>query len=369
MDTRIEKLANLLVNYSVNVKKGDKVLIRGDSSAAPLIKAVYKQVLWAGGHPLLRCTIPGLEEAFFKIANDEQIQYIHDPDRLAMNTYDVMISLRAAENTRNLASIDAGKIVLQRRAMGELMRTMLDRSAKGELRWTTTIFPTSAYAQDADMSLDEYEDFYYGAVMPDMDDPIGYWQKVSARQEKIIAWLKGKKKVHILGKKTDLQLSIEGRDFINCDCHLNVPDGEIFTGPVEDSVEGHVEFSYPAIYNGREVSGIKLWFEKGKVVKANAEKNEDMLQGLLDTDEGARYVGEFAIGTNSGIQQFTRQILFDEKIAGSFHMAVGSGYPESGSKNRSSIHWDMICDLRDGGEIWVDDEILYRNGDFVLFPG
>lgn len=368
MDQRIEKLAKLLVNYSVNVKTGEKVLIRADSLAAPLIKAVYKEVLRAGGHPLVRCTIPGLEEGLFKIANDEQIQYIHEPDRLTMNTYDVMISIRAADNTRNLANIDTSKMVLQRLAMGELMNVVMDRSAKGELRWTTTIFPTSAYAQDADMSLDEYENFYYGAVMPDMDDPIGYWQKISSRQDRIIAWLKGKKQVHILGKETDLHLSIEGRDFINCDCHLNVPDGEIFTGPVEDSVEGHVGFSYPAIYNGREVSGINLWFEKGKVIRATAEKNEDMLQKILDTDEGARYIGEFAIGTNSGIQQFTRQILFDEKISGSFHMAVGSGYPESGSKNRSSIHWDMICDLRDGGEIWVDDEIFYRNGKFVIIP-
>ena len=169
-----------------------------------------------------------------------------------------------------------------------------------------------------------------------------------------------------MGRETDLQLSIAGRKFINCDCHLNVPDGEIFTGPVEDSVEGHVLFSYPAIYHGREVSGIRLWFENGKVLKATAEKNEDMLHKILDTDEGARFVGEFAIGTNSGIRQFTRQILFDEKIAGSFHMAVGSGFPESGSKNRSMIHWDMICDLREGGEIWVDDELFYRNGDFVI---
>ena len=216
------------------------------------------------------------------------------------------------------------------------------------------------------MSLEEYEDFYYDAVMPDMDDPIGYWQQVSARQEKILKWLEGNKQVRILGSDTDLQLSFEGRNFINCDCHLNVPNGEIFTGPVEDSIEGHVLFSYPAIYNGREVSGIRLWFEKGKVIKATADKNEDMFQKILNTDEGARFVGEFAIGTNAGIKKFTRQILFDEKISGSFHLAVGSGFPESGSKNRSMIHWDMICDLREGGEIWVDDELFYRNGDFVI---
>ena len=216
------------------------------------------------------------------------------------------------------------------------------------------------------MSLREYEDFVYNATMPDQNDPIGYWKKFSKRQDKIIDWLKGKKRVHVVAPETDLRLSIEGRTFENCDGHKNVPDGEIFTGPVEDSVEGHVYYSYPAIYRGREVKGIRLWFEKGKVIKATAEANEDYLLKLLDTDEGARRVGEFAIGTNHGIQQFTRQILYDEKIGGSFHMAVGLGFPETGSLNRSAIHWDMICDLRNGGKIWVDDELLYENGKFVV---
>ena len=179
-------------------------------------------------------------------------------------------------------------------------------------------------------------------------------------------WLQGKKRVHVIGKETDLKMSVAGRTFINCDCRNNVPDGEVFTGPVEDSLEGHVYYSYPAIFRGREVTGVRLWFEKGKVVKATAEKNEDYLLAMLDSDEGARRVGEFAIGTNDGIQQFTHQILFDEKIGGSFHMALGNGYPETGSVNKSAIHWDMICDLRDGGEIWVDDELLYKNGKFVI---
>ena len=202
--------------------------------------------------------------------------------------------------------------------------------------------------------------------MPDLDDPIGYWQGVSAQQDKIVDWLQGKKRVHVIGKETDLWMSVAGRTFINCDCRNNVPDGEVFTGPVEDSLEGHVYYSYPAIFRGREVTGVRLWFEKGKVVKATAEKNEDYLLAMLDADEGARRVGEFAIGTNDGIQQFTHQILFDEKIGGSFHMALGNGYPETGSVNKSAIHWDMICDLRDGGEIWVDDELLYKNGKFVI---
>ena len=186
------------------------------------------------------------------------------------------------------------------------------------------------------------------------------------RQGIVVNWLKGKERVHVIGPETDLQLSIAGRVFVNCDGHYNMPDGEIFTGPLEDSVEGHAYFSYPAVEGGREVAGVRLWFEQGKVVKASAEKNEEFLLKTLDTDEGARRVGEFAIGTNEKIDRATRQILFDEKINGSFHMALGAGYPETGSKNESAIHWDLISDLRQGGEIRVDGELLYKDGRFVI---
>jgi aminopeptidase len=257
-------------------------------------------------------------------------------------------------------------MALRARANAEMNRMFMERAARGEVRWTLTLFPTQAHAQEAEMSLSEYEDFVYAACMPDAVDPVGYWQKVSARQKKIIEWLKGRQQVRVLGPETDLRLSIAGRSFINCDCKENVPDGEIFTGPVENSLEGQVYFSYPTIFGGRQVTGVRLWFEQGKVVKATADKNEDFLLKTLDTDAGSRHVGEFAIGTNEGIQRFTGEILFDEKIGGSFHMALGQGYPESGSQNQSGLHWDMICDLRSGGEIWVDDELLYKNGKFVL---
>ena len=216
------------------------------------------------------------------------------------------------------------------------------------------------------MSLAEYEDFVYSACMPDLDDPVGHWRGFSARQQKIVDWLKGKEQVRVLGPGTDLRLSIAGRTFINSDGKHNMPSGEVFTGPVEDSAEGYVYFSYPAILRGREVTGVRLSFEQGRVVKASAEKDEEYLLQMLDTDEGSRYLGEFAIGTNEGIDRFTGQILFDEKIGGSFHLALGAGYPETGSKNQSAIHWDMICDLRDGGEIWVDGELMYQNGKFVV---
>ena len=364
-DIRIDKLAELLVNYSVGVRKGDKVVIEGSLLAEPLVKAVYAKVLQAGGNPLLMIQPEGIQELFYKYASDEQLQHVPEPAKIITETYDVRIFIWGIENTKALTNIDPAKTVLHTKSRAELMKTSLQRSASRDLRWVATLFPTNAPAQDAEMSLTEYEDFVYGACLPDINDPIGYWQRFSKKQQKIVDWLKGKKQVHVIGYETNLFLSIAGRDFINCDGHENMPDGEIFTGPVEDSIEGNVYFSYPAIYDDREVTGVRLWFEKGKVVKASAEKNQEFLLKTLDTDEGSRYVGEFAIGTNEGITKFTRQILFDEKINGSFHIALGAGFPETGSRNESAIHWDMVCDLRRGGEIWVDDQLLYKDGKFV----
>jgi aminopeptidase len=365
-DPRIEKLADVLVSYSVAVQPGDKVLIRGGELAAPLLVAVYAKVLQAGGHPLMQVSLEGTEELFYRYASDEQLQFVPEPIKLIAETYDVSIGIRSTANTKALSGVDPAKTVAHSRAMRELAQTVMKRSAAGELRWTGTLFPTQAYAQDAGMSLSDYEDFVYGACMPDMDDPIGHWKRFSAWQQKIVNWFKGKSEVRVIGPETDLRLSIAGRSFVNSDGRHNMPSGEVYTGPVEDSVEGHVLFSYPAIYRGREVSGIRLRFEEGKVVQASAEANEELLLQTLDTDERSRYVGEFAIGTNTGITQFTRQILFDEKINGSFHLALGSGYPETGSVNQSAIHWDMVCDMREGGEIWVDGELLYKDGAFVV---
>lgn len=366
IDSRVEKLADVLVRYSVAVQPDDKVLIRGGTAAEPLLKAVYARVLQAGGHPLMQVSLPGMDELLYRYASDTQLQYIHAPQKQIVETYDVTIGIGSDTNTKALSGVDPAKMVMQRQASATLMKTYLQRSATGELRWTGTLFPTNAYAQDAEMSLSDYEDFVYGACMPDMDDPVGYWQRFSAWQQQIVDWFKGKERIHVTGPDTDLHMNIAGRTFINSDGKHNMPSGEVFTGPVEDSVNGHVHFSYPAIVAGREVTGIHLQFENGRVVKASADKNEDFLLQTLDTDAGSRYVGEFAIGTNKGITRFTRQILFDEKINGSFHMALGAGYPETGSQNQSAIHWDMICDMRSGGEIWVDGELLYKNGEFAI---
>ena len=365
-DPRIEKLAEVLVNYSVEVRPGDKVMVEGPALAEPLLRAVFAKVLQAGGHPLMFVSLPGTDELLFRYASDEQLQHVPEPLKLVVESYDVSIGIWAAENTKALSNVDPARMVLRNQSQAEIIETFMRRSASGEFRWVGTLFPTNAHAQDAEMSLSEYEDFVYSACLPDIDDPVGYWRRFSAWQQKILDWFKGKEQVHVVGPETDLRLSIADRVFINSDGKRNMPSGEVFTGPVEDSVEGHVYFSYPAIHQGREVTGVRLWLERGEVVRATAEKNEDFLLKTLDTDNGSRYVGEFAVGTNEGITRFTRQILFDEKIHGSFHMALGRGYPETGSQNESAIHWDMICDLREGGEIWVDGELLYKDGRFVV---
>jgi len=365
-DPRSEKLADVLIHYSVKVRPGDKVILSAPAIAAPLVREVYAKVLQAGGLPLVLGQLPQMEEVFYRHASEEQLQHVPPPIRMAMETYDVFISIIGDENTRALTGVDPARMVLRNRGWREIRELYMTRAARGEMRWTLCLFPTQAHAQDAEMSLTEYEDFVFGACLPDPDDPIGWWQRLHDRQERLVEWLGGKERVHVTAPDTELTLSIAGRTFINADGTKNMPSGEVFTGPVEDSVEGHVRFTYPAIESGREVEDVQLWFERGRVVKATAAKGEEFLLETLDTDEASRYVGEFAMGTNTGITRFTRNILFDEKIGGSFHLALGAGYPETGSQNRSAIHWDMICDLRQGGAIYVDDELIYQNGEFVL---
>lgn len=365
-DPRVEKLADLLVNYSIAAQPGQRVAIMGSTLAEPLIRAIYASVLKAGAHPTVLATLPGLDEIFFQNATDEQLQHVPPPFRLVMETYEGLISLMGAANTKSLSNVPPSKLALNQRASGEVTKIFMQRHSRGELRWVGTLFPTNAGAQDAEMGLAEFEDFVYGACLPDLADPIGYWKRFSARQQRIVEWLKGKKQVHVIGPDTDLRLSIEGRPFINCDGKANMPDGEVFTSPVEGSVEGHVRYTYPAVYRGREVTNVRLRLEKGRVVEAKADKGEDFLIQTLDVDAGARVPGEFAIGTNTGVTRFMRNTLFDEKISGTFHMALGASIPVSGGTNISAVHWDMVCDLRDGGEIRVDGELLHKDGKFVI---
>jgi aminopeptidase len=365
-DPRIEKLAQVLVAYCVDVQPGDKVLLNGSVEALPLVSETYRQILRAGGHPLVQLQSDVFAEIFFQESSEEQLQHIHEPMKLVFETYDCIIGIGGASNTRSLSAIDPKQHQIAQAARSGLMATQMERSAKGELRWVGTLYPTNAQAQEADMSLEDFEDFVYTACYANKEDPVAEWLAVREAQQRLVEFLAGKKHIEVKGPNADLQLSIEGRTFINSDGRRNMPSGEIFTGPVEDSVDGWVRFTYPAIVAGREVSGVRLQFEDGKVVEATAEKNEAFLLKTIDTDPGARRLGEFAIGTNYAIDRFTKSILYDEKIGGTIHMALGRGYPETGSQNISAVHWDMICDMRNGGEIRVDGQLFYKDGEFVI---
>jgi aminopeptidase len=365
-DSRVENLAKILVQYSTDVQPGQRVAIYGSPLAAPLVREVYREVLRAGGYPYALIELDGLEEILFEVANDDQLNHVSCLEEMVCGEFEVLVSILGQANTRNLSSADPEKQRIRARAHSDLMETYMRRSASKELKWCLTMYPTNAYAQDAEMSLAEFEDYVYSTTYADTEDPVGEWRKISAMQQRLVDWLVGKKHVEVKSPNCDLTLSIEGRTFENADGTHNMPSGEIFTGPVEDSVNGWIHFTYPAVTQGREVDGIALTFENGRVVEATAQKNEAFLLSQLDTDEGARYVGEFAIGTNKKIDHFIKSILFDEKIGGTIHMAVGAGYPETGSQNKSAIHWDMICEMKDGGEIRVDGELFYRSGEFVI---
>jgi aminopeptidase len=371
-DPRISNLAKVLVTYSTRVKKNDLVAIVGRPTATPLIQEIYREVLRSGGHPYLipassRPLVPGyegLDQIFFSEASEDQIGHVDLLWKKIGEEFDVRITIKSHFNTRSLSNVDPARTRLRLQAYKDIQKTSLKRASLGELRWVATLYPTQASAQEADMSLEEFSDFVYRSTFCDREDPISEWYRIHDEQQVLVDWLKGKNRLKVIGPNVDLTLSIEGREFVNSDGHTNMPSGEIFTGPVEDSVEGWVRFTYPAIYMGSEVEGIELRFEHGKVVQASAAKNEALLLSMLDADEGSRRVGEFAIGTNKGVDRFIKDTLFDEKIGGTIHLALGRGYPETGSKNASSIHWDMICDMREGGKIFVDDELFYDSGLF-----
>lgn len=371
-DTRIENLAKILIQYSTRIRTGDRVAIIGPIAAEPLIIELMRYALRAGGHPypfmgleMLRGTT-SFQEVFFKEANRDQLDHVLFTDAMIFESFESMITIRGETNTRALTNIDPEKFVRYGQARAEIREFYIQRGATDDLRWCTTMYPTEAYAQEADMSLTEFEDYIYGATYADVDDPVAKWDEIKKEQQILVDWLKGKEQVQLKGPNVDLTLSIADRAFMNSHGLKNMPSGEIYTSPVEDSANGWVRFTYPAIREGREVDGIYLRFENGRVEEATAEKNEEYLLHMLDSDPGARYLGEFAIGTNKRINRFIKSILYDEKIGGTFHTALGYGFPQVGSKNRSNIHWDMICDMRDGGEIYVDGELFYKSGEFLV---
>jgi aminopeptidase len=363
-DQRAEALAQILVRYSTKVGKGDVCVIQSTTAAEPLVQAVYEEVLRAGGLPVMQLTTTGAQAAFYDLASDEQLDWVPPTASWAAENADVRIAILGDVNARELSHADPRKQARAQKARKQLMETSMRRSAAGEHRWAVTLFPTHAYASEAGMSLREYEDFYYAACLATDGDPVTAWERQSDEVRRLAEWIEGREEVRIQADGTDITLGVAGRRWIPCVGEHNMPDGEFFTGPIEDSVKGEISFSFPASYGGRTVSGVRLRFEDGKVVDGSAEQGHEFLNEMLDTDAGARRLGELGIGTNYGIATGTKEILLDEKIGGTVHLAIGMSYPETGGENNSAVHWDMVCDLRRGGSITVDGVELQRDGRF-----
>ncbi|NWG35042.1 MAG: aminopeptidase [Chloroflexi bacterium] len=364
-DPRVTKLAQVLVHYSVEIKPKQQVMIRTNPLAEELTLAVYEEVVKSGAYPLVLNETPGTQEIFFKFADEDQLDHISPVVKMVMETFDASITLWSDYNTRRFSGADNAKMARARHASAPIMRTAMRRTATGEFRWVVTVYPTHAMAQEADMSLDDYREFVFRAGLLHEDDPVSLWKAEGLKQQKLIQWLKNRDQAVIKGSNADIVLSIKDRTFIECSGKANFPDGEIFTGPVEDSVNGWIRFKYPALFAGQEITDIELWFENGRVIKEKASKNQELLTSALNTDAGSRFLGEWGIGTHYGIQRFTKNMLFDEKMGGTIHFAVGAGYPESGSKNESGLHWDMLCDMSDA-EITLDGDLFYKNGRTVI---
>ena len=364
-----EKAAILAVKYAVAVKPGDQVIIRGSAVANDLMKAIYTKVVKAGGHPFIISQIPGVATAQLKYASKEQLQFVPDWLMSMFSTMDVMINVFADANRQSMALIDPEKMKLKQISEGnqEINKIMNEREAKGEFRWTIVPFPCDAFAQDAKMDTDSYSDFVYNALRLDVEDPAEYWRGIEKKQDSIVQYLNNVKEIHVLGEDTDLTLKVEDRPWVNCCGHKNLPDGEVFTSPHEDSINGHIRFTFPGIFQGKEIENIFLEFKDGKVVKGTAAKGQELLDTILSI-ENADKIGEFAVGTNYGVSNFTKNMLFDEKMGGTLHMALGMGFPYTKSKNQDCvIHWDILKDMKsEQSQITADGTVIYKAGKWLI---
>ncbi|MEP6774203.1 MAG: aminopeptidase [Chloroflexota bacterium] len=364
-DPRVRRMAKTLVAYSLDVQPGWEVAIGGTTAALPLIQAVCREVIAAGASPYVMISTPWLEELLLDGGNESQLTRVNPYQMRMVEQSDAILRILSDENTRGYNNVDPTRLGLLRKGGAPVGAGFMKR-IEDDRPHCLTLFPTQAYAQDAEMSLTEFEDFvFHACLLDEAEDPAARWRAVSVEQQRIVAWLAGKQQIYVEAPGTDLRMSIAGRVFVNSDGKRNFPSGEIFTSPVDDTVEGNITFSYPASYNGRTVQGVRLTFKDGEVTDFGADSGEDYLAAMLQMDDGARRLGEFAIGTNTGVTRITRNTLFDEKIAGTMHCALGAAYPNAGGTNKSAIHWDMVTDMSQG-RIVVDGETLYENGKFVI---
>lgn len=364
-DPRVAKMAKTIVQYALKLKKGDAFLIRGSEAVIPLIKELYREALLVGALPEVKIDIEELREILLKNGTDEQLQYASPITKEAISKYDAYIRVEGSVHKNPLQSIPSEKIRMNNRALSELVKSIGERRLEGKVKNSLTLFPTVAGAMEAEMSLAEYEDFVYKACFIDKESPADEWLKLKDYQSQLIEYLKDKDVIHVVNEGTDLTLRVGGRIWENSCGTTNFPSGEVYTGPVETSLNGYISYNLPTVMSGKKVDGIRLEFKDGRVISSTAKIGEDHLHALIDTDEGSHYAGEFAIGTNENVDRFTGNILFDEKMGGTIHIALGSAYKQTGSKNESSLHWDMILDMKNGGEIYADGELFYKNGKFL----
>jgi aminopeptidase len=368
-DPRVERLATLLVDYSLGLGEGEVLRINSSDAAAPLILELQRAAMRRGAHAYANVALEGLSELLVAEGSRAQREFVSDLALREVDGLDAEVTIWSEENTKSFSRADPearGQVYAAERS---LVNRRWERIGRGEMRWVGTLMPTNAHAQDAEMSLREYEDFVFRAchVVGD-EDPVAHWRSVAAELGARAAELEDTREIRIVGPDTDLRLGVAGRRWQPSYGTHNMPDGEVFTSPVETETSGEIRFTLPAVFQGREVEDIRLRFEGGRVVDAEARTSDDYLQTLLDTDDGSRVLGEFAFGLNYEIDRWTRNILFDEKIGGTVHLALGSSFDECGGRNQSALHWDIICDLRAEGEIYADGELVWRAGHFLEAP-
>jgi aminopeptidase len=369
LDVRVVKLADLLVNYSLELGPGKLVRIDGHAVAAPLVTEIYRHALRAGANAKTRIELEGLDVITLAESSEEQLTYLSEIDRFEVEQVDAIVTIWADRNTRALSQADPERVSRRIASRRELTNRFWERIDHGEANWVGTRFPTDAHAQDAEMSLEAYEDFVYAAChVRNDEDPVAHWRGISGELNARARELDTARELRIIGPDTDLRIGVDGRSWQAADGKLNMPDGEVFTSPIETETEGDIRFSFPGIFHGRGVEDVRLRFEGGRVVHAEASEGQDYLRSLLDMDDGSRILGELAFGLNYEIDRFTRDILFDEKIGGTIHLALGAGFKKLGSQNESGLHWDLICDLRADGEVYADGELVWKAGRFLHEP-
>jgi aminopeptidase len=352
----VTRWADLLVDYCLRVAAGETILIGSEWEARPLVEACARSVVLRGAHPLVRLEFPGLTEFFLRNATEEQLAFVPPVSVFEAQTVAARVRIAAESDTRALSRVDPSRQAAADRALDPVRRAFRSK------RWVLTQYPTAAYAEGAGMDLADYERFVASAMFLDRPDPVAAWQELGRRQAGLVEFMTGVKAVRIEAEGTDISLSVAGRTWINSDGRRNMPSGEIFTGPVEDSARGRLRCGFPVCRDGRGLKGIALELQDGLVVSARADEGQEYLLSMLDLDPGARRLGELGLGLNAGIQRFTGSILYDEKIGGTVHLALGQSYPETGGVNESALHWDLIVDTRSGGRVTADGRVVMEDG-------